>query len=218
MNDTMITNAILEDLQWRYACKKYDSSKKIAKEDLNTILHALNLTATSLGFQLLKCVVVENQALKDALVDCAYGQRQVADCSELLVLCRYDDVEDSDIDEYVNRTAHLRNFDPSSSKIQGFKKMIQGAIPEAKERRIHWMENQVYIALGNLLNVCAQLRIDACPMEGFAPEKVDALLDLPSLGLRSVLLCPVGYRHSEDPYASQPKVRKSLSNFVVSIK
>lgn len=213
----MTATSILEDLKWRYACKRFNSTKKINPEDLEILLESLNLTATSLGMQLLKCVVVENQALKEELVTHAYGQRQVADCSQLLVLCRYNDVNHSDVDEYVNRTAYIRDLDLNSPKIQGFKKMIEGAIKMPEEKRMHWMENQVYIALGNLLTVCANLRIDACPMEGFNPEKVNDTLQLQKLGLSAVVLCPVGYRHDEDPYSTQNKVRKRLSDFVVKI-
>jgi nitroreductase len=30
---------------------------------------------------------------------------------------------------------------------------------------------QTYLAMGNLLNVAAELKIDVSPMEGFVPEK-----------------------------------------------
>lgn len=208
---------ILDDLQWRYACKRFDNTRKIDEQDLQTLLEALNLTATSLGMQLLKCVVVENQLIKEQLVSHAFGQRQVADCSHLLVLCRYATVDQTAVDEYVNRTAHIRNMDANGDKMQGFKKMIESTMQMSEKDRVNWMNNQAYIALGNLLTVCANLRIDACPMEGFVPAKVDELLDLPALGLESVLLCPVGFRHEQDPYALQPKVRKSLTDFVVKI-
>jgi nitroreductase len=211
------TTTILEDLKWRYACKRFDSSRKIQAADLDTILETLNLTATSLGMQLLKCVVVENQIIKEQLVAHAYGQRQVADCSHLLVLCRYSSVDQDAVDEYVNRTAYIRNMDANGDKMKGFKRMIENTMLMSEGDRLNWMNNQAYIALGNLLTVCASMRIDSCPMEGFVPSKVDELLDLKSFGLESVLLCPIGFRHAEDPYAVQPKVRKSLEDFIVKI-
>lgn len=210
-----MTKTIIDDLKWRYACKRFDSTLKLSQADLETILEALNLTATSLGMQLLKCVVVENTELKEKLVEYAFGQRQVADCSHLLVLCRYDKVSEADVDEYVNRTAYIKSLDIESPKMQGFRKMISGAVGMPKEKQINWMNNQVYLALGNLLTVCANMHIDACPMEGFTPEKVDEVLKLDSFGLKSVVLCPIGYRHEEDSYAKQPKVRKSIEDFAI---
>jgi len=160
---------------------------------------------------------VENQEIKNELVAHAYGQKQVADCSHLLVLCRYAEIDEYTVDEYVNRTAYIRNIDSESAKIQGFKKMIEGALKMSDSERVNWMNYQAYIALGNLLTVCARMRIDSCPMEGFVAKKVDELLKLKSLGLESVLLCPIGFRHAEDFYSSQPKVRKNLDSFVVRI-
>lgn len=209
------TKTIIDDLKWRYACKRFDNRLKLPQEDVETILEALNLTATSLGIQLLKCVVVENAELKEKLVEHAFGQRQVADCSHLIVLCRYDKVSEADIDEYVNRTAYIKSLELESPKMQGFRKMISEAVNMPQEKQIHWMNNQVYLALGNLLTVCASMHIDACPMEGFDPEKVDEVLNLERFGLKSVVLCPVGYRHEDDPYAKEPKVRKNIENFAI---
>jgi len=216
MNTSMTeATTILDDLKWRYACKRFDNTRKIEEHDLQILLESLNLTATSLGMQLLKCVVVENQELKEQLVQHAYGQRQVADCSHVLVLCRYISVDQTAVDEYVSRTATIRNMDVHGDKMQGFKRMIETTMQMPENERVNWMNYQAYIALGNLLTVCASMRIDACPMEGFVPAKVDELLDFKAMGLASVLLCPIGFRHEEDPYASQPKVRKSLADFVV---
>jgi nitroreductase len=209
--------SILNDLKWRYACKRFDNQKKIDPKTVEHILEGLNLTATSLGIQLMKCVVVENQDLKDNIIPIAYGQRQVADCSHLLVLCRYIDVDEEDVEEYVTRTAYIRNLDPEDNKMQGFKRMMHSSISKDYDKRMNWLENQVYLALGNLLTICASLKIDACPMEGFIPEKVDDILNLKNYGLQSVLMCPIGYRHPDDSYANQRKVRKEVSDFVITL-
>jgi nitroreductase len=87
-----------------------------------------------------------------------------------------------------------------------------------EDQRKHWMVNQVYIALGNLLTTCALLKIDSCPMEGFNPSGVDEVLGLSERGLSSVLLCPLGYRHEEDVYAGLPKVRRPISDFVLDLE
>ena len=79
------------------------------------------------------------------------------------------------------------------------------------------MVNQAYLAMGNLLTVCALEDIDACPMEGFDPEKYDELLQLHKLGLRSVLVLPVGYRAQDDEFSEMKKVRRGVEEVVIEI-
>jgi nitroreductase len=47
---------IIEDLNWRYATKKYDPSKKLSEEQVVTIKESLRLTPTAYGLQALKSV------------------------------------------------------------------------------------------------------------------------------------------------------------------
>jgi nitroreductase len=208
---------VLEAMRWRYACKKFDNTKKLPSETIKDLLETLNLTATSLGMQLMKIVVIENLEIKNKILVHSFNQRQVVDCSHLLVLCRYNQVDDAIVDEYVRRSAQTRNFDLNSPRIQGFRSMVMSTVSMPEEKRIQWMINQVYIALGNLLTSCALMRIDSCPMEGFNPTGVDEVLNLSEYGLSSVLLCPIGIRHTDDMYAQLPKVRRDLSDFIIEI-
>jgi nitroreductase/dihydropteridine reductase len=119
---------------------------------------------------------------------------------------------------YVDTTRLTKRWLKNSPKIQGFKNMVMSTVSMPEDQRKHWMVNQVYIALGNLLTTCALLKIDSCPMEGFNPNGVDEVLGLTERGLSSVLLCPLGYRHEEDVYASLPKVRRPISDFVLDLE
>ena len=56
-----MTSEILDKLKWRYACKKFDASKKLSEEKLTVLKQAFNLTATSYGLQPLKMLVISNQ-------------------------------------------------------------------------------------------------------------------------------------------------------------
>lgn len=204
-------------MKWRYACKRFDNTKKVPEDVVTDLLQTLNLTATSLGMQLLKVVVISDSNLKAQILQLAYNQQQVVDCSHLFVLCRYQEVNTDTVEEYVNRSATTRDLDPASPKIQGFRNMVLSTISMPEEKKVHWMTNQVYIALGNLMTACALIGIDSCPMEGFSPNGVDELLGLNALGLSSVLLFPIGYRHTDDVYADFPKVRRPLEDFVVEL-
>jgi nitroreductase / dihydropteridine reductase len=213
----MNNQSTIDALTWRYACKRFDASKKLTQAQLTIILESATLTATSMGMQLMRFVVVEEPKLREAILPFAHNQKQVVDASHLLVLCRETRVTDEFIDEYVSRSCAIRNFDPGSERVAGFKKMLQSTQFMGEKERVNWMTNQVYIALGNLLTVCAIERIDTCPMEGFIPEQIDNVLGLKEMGLAAVLLLPIGFRHPEDQYAVLPKVRRTLDSIVTII-
>ncbi len=81
-----------------------------------------------------------------------------------------------------------------------------------------WATNQAYLAMGNLLTVCAIERIDSCPIEGFSSEEYDIYFNLKEKGLRSVLVLAVGYRAEDDFFSEFKKVRKGVSSIVEDIK
>lgn len=208
---------IIDSLNWRYATKVFDPNKKVSDTDLKTILEALRLSPSSFGLQLWKFVVVTNQDLKNKLVEQSWGQKQVADCSHLLVLCRPEKVTHEDVDHYVNDIAKTRGV--SEGTLTGYGNMMKTVIDNLKEDQLKaWLEKQIYIALGVLHTVCADLKIDSCPMEGFVAGSYDEILGFTQKGLKTVVVCPIGYRSSDDKYASLKKVRFPLNEVVEWIK
>ena len=115
---------------------------------------------------------------------------------------------------YVHQTAIIRGLDKNSPQLAGFETMLRSSLKMSATQQIKWMENQVYLALGNFLTACAVEAIDACPMEGFMPDKVNELLQLKEKGLNCVVLCPVGFRSEDDKYATFPKVRRPNSELI----
>ena len=214
MEKRIAKSRIEEALTWRYAVKKFDSGKELSHEQMDSILAALQLTPTSMGLQLMKFIVIKDKKLKEACVPLAYNQRQVADCSHLLVLCRVDEVREEHITSYVEQTAIIRGLKLPSRQLDGFESMLRSTLKMSREQQVKWMDNQVYLALGNLLTACAVEGIDACPMEGFMPDKVNELLGLTEKGLQSVILCPIGFRSKEDKYADFPKVRRDSTELI----
>jgi len=212
----MIKMDIIEQLKWRYATKKFDPKRKLSEEKLNTLKRAFNLTATSFGLQTIKMVVVEDNNLRSKLVEHAFFQNQVADASHLLLLCVQDNIENSDVDSHFDNVKQIRNT--PDTILKPFKADLTKMMEEKSvNERQDWSIRQAYIALGNLMTVCAVEQIDSCPMEGFVPEKFDEILKLKSMGLKSVLLLPVGYRAKDDMFAELKKVRKNLEDSVVEI-
>lgn len=207
---------IIKQLQWRYATKKFDASKILPEAKLNTLKEAFNLTATSFGLQTLSLVIVKNKALRESLQPHSYNQPQVVNASHLLVICMQDDIHENDVVDYYNNIKTIRNT--PENILKPYREQLVGMMEsKSVEQRQNWSKNQAYIALGNLMTVCAIENIDACPMEGFIPYKYDEILQLKEKGLKSVLILPVGYRHADDMFSTLKKVRKPIDQTIIEI-
>ena len=101
---------IINSLEWRYATKKFDPSKKLSKDKVDKLKIAFNLTATSFGLQPVKMIVINNKELQEKFVEHSYYQRQVADASHLLVLCIENDTTTNDINAYFELEKKIRKF------------------------------------------------------------------------------------------------------------
>ncbi len=207
---------LIQQLNWRYATKGYDASKKLSTEQVATLKEVLRLSPSSYGLQPYKFVHVKNPELRAKLKEVSWGQSQVTDASDLFVLCRIDKMDEAYINKFIELTAKTRGQDVAS--LAGFKQMLMGPAGQSDEMFAVWAAKQVYLALGNLLTSCALLEIDATPMEGFDPAKYDEILDLPAKGLHSVVVCAVGTRSPEDKYATEKKVRFPMEELFVTIE
>lgn len=211
-----MTCEIIDKLQWRYACKKFDNTKKLSEEKLTVLKQAFNLTATSYGLQPLKMLVISSQKLKKALVPLTHNQRQVADCSQVLVLCTETQISSSYIKEYFDTVVSLR--ETPRDVLQPFEDFLTNDFSKKDSSQINiWMAKQAYLALGNLLTVCALEDIDACPIEGFEPQKYDSFLNLTEKGLQSVLVLAVGYRADDDMFSTLTKVRRGTEKVIIEL-
>lgn len=200
----------IDNLKWRYATKKFNSSKKISHENLEQLKEAIQLSVSAYGLQLYKVLIIENEALKEQLKWASYGQEQLTQASHVVVFCNYTSVEHSHVDDFINRTAKAQRVNLDS--LMGYSSHIKGAISNmTATQSFNWTSRQTYLALGNLLNACAELKIDSCPMEGFEPEKYNDILGLTNKGLNAAVIATIGYRSKEDHAQNRPKVRKPLN-------
>lgn len=207
---------IIDDLQWRYATKKFDPTKKISNEDLQVVKSSLQLTPTSYGLQPVKFLIIKNPEIREELTAASYNQQQVKDASHLIILCSYIELKEEHVDSYMSLIADTRNVD--LEKLSGFSDRIKNT--SLKLERIEqqtWMRKQAYIALGQLMHTCASLRIDSTPMEGFEADKYDEILGLSEKNLHATLVCPIGYRHEEDYNQHLKKVRRGQDDLFETI-
>jgi len=201
---------------WRYATKKFDATKKISNEDLETLKEAIRLSSSSYGLQPYKVLIVENPELRAKLQPVAWGQSQIVEASHLFIFANIINLSDKDIDKYIKNIAETRGIPVEN--VSGYGDFMKSKITSLPEDvKNNWTAKQTYLALGNLLNAAAELQIDATPMEGFEPEKVNEILGLNELGLNASLIATVGYRHEEDSTQHNIKVRKSKQELFINL-
>lgn len=201
------TTDLLEHLNWRYATKQFDASKKIPSEIWTALEDSLVLTPSSYGLQPWKFLIITSSELKEQLKPLSWNQSQVTDCSHYVVFTIKKNITAEHVDLFVARTAELRGG--TIEAISGYRNMmVSDVIEGARSFNVNeWATRQVYIALGNFMTSAALLGVDTCAMEGIEPVKYDKLLGLAAKGYSAVVACAAGYRAEEDKYAALAKVR-----------
>lgn len=209
-------NTFIKNQNWRYATKKFDATKKISEEDLKTLKEAIQLSTSSYGLQPYKVFIIENQEIRHQLQPASWGQAQIVDASHLFVFANYVTLDESHIDNYISNIAKSREINVENLK--GYGDFMKSKILGLQEEKLAvWTSKQTYLALGNLINAAAELKIDVTPMEGFEPEKYNEILKLNEIGLNASLVAPVGYRHEDDTNQHLVKVRKPINELFETI-
>ena len=217
-------------LNTRYAVKKFDTTRTLSEEQMTLLEETVRLTPSSFGFEPWKFVFITDPQVKQKLFEFSPKNPQVIDAPLLIVFCAKDHVGSQDILDLVERTSKIIQIEVE--KLSGFKKGLRNyiwarnlnawflGIPElifgTKVFR-QWETKQVYVALGNLLSVCAHHEIDTAPMEGFNQSAYKIILGDKIEGYRPVALCAVGYHAADDKFASMAKVRKTQEEVIVKI-
>lgn len=207
-----------QKLEWRYATKKFDPSRSVPAEKIERIIEAIRLSPTSSGLQPFELFVVTNDEIRARIREVSWNQGQVTDCSHLLVFAAWDDITPERVNMMFDLTNEVRGF--RNEGWEAYRQQLLGIVAgRGTEGNYQAAARQAYIALGIALVAAAFEEVDATPMEGFDPEAVDAILDLKSKNLRSVILLPLGYRADEgDWLVNLKKVRRARANFVTEIK
>lgn len=209
-------NSFITNQNWRYATKKFDATKKVSNEDLQILKEAIQLSTSSYGLQPYKVLIIENPEIRKQLQPVSWGQTQIVDASHLIVFANYTNITETHIDDYINNIAQSRKLNVED--LAGYSDFMKSKILDLPQEQLAvWTSKQTYLALGNLINAAAELKIDVTPMEGFEPAKYNEILGLNELGLNASLVAPIGYRHDEDVNQHLAKVRKPLDELFETI-
>lgn len=208
---------LINDLKWRYATKQFDKTKKIPDEEMKKLMEVVRLSPSSYGLQLYKVLIIEDPEIREKLKAASWNQNQITDSSALIVFCNYKDVNESHIDDFIRLKCETENQD--FNKLKGYSDFMKSKVSGmTKPEKDNWTKRQTYIALGFLLTACADLKIDACPMEGFEKNKYDEILRLSEQNLSASVIASIGYRSQSDNLQFLPKVRKPINELFETVE
>lgn len=212
----MATKNLLEALNWRYATKRMNGNS-IEEEKLTTILEAIKLAPSSLGFTPYSILVIKDKELREKMLPHCYNQPQIVESDAVVVFAAWTNFNEAQVDKYMGEIATKRNVPLES--LNGFAANIKGKINNStQEELLIWAEKQVYIALGFGLAAAALEEVDSTPMEGFIPAQVDEVLGLKEKGLTSVCLLALGHRDAEKDFLSKAaKIRRASDELFIHI-
>ena len=193
-------------LRWRYATKSFDPQRRIPDPLWQVLLDSLVLAPSSFGLQPWRFLVIDDPLLRDSLQALSWNQSQVTEAHRLVVLAARTDIEAGEIDRWVDYLSTAQ--ETPREALNGLHQVLSGFVDGMPPKSRHqWALRQVYIALGQLMTTAAMIGVDTCPLEGIDPAGYDDVLGLEGSGFATAVACVLGYRDSNDKYATRPKVR-----------
>ena len=206
------TEGLLQQLNWRYAVKSFDASRKLTDDAWSALEQSMVLAPSSFGLQPWLFIVITDSDIKAQLPAISWGQSQPKDCSHMVILASRRSLDEAYVDTFLDSVVKLRGGEVS--KLNGYRSVMLTSIEKQRDELLQWNTYQVYIALGQLMTAAAMLGVDTCPMEGIEKPAYDKLLGLEGSDYTTIVGCAVGYRHPEDKYAAARKVRFTSDDVV----
>lgn len=211
---------ILSAFNFRHACKIYDKTKLISKDDFHTILEAARLSPSSFGFEPWRFLVVQDKKLREKLMLVTWGAQQTLPTAShyVVILARKSPslLYNSKYITHMLYNVHKIPTDKAEMRRAKYKQFqeVDFNLISSKRAMFDWASKQTYIALGNMMSVAAMLGIDSCAIEGFEMEALEQVMrddfniDTAIWGVS--VMVSFGYRLNEQP----PKTRQSLKEIV----
>jgi len=203
-------NSIIDALQFRHACKKFDSQKKISSQELDTILEAARLSPTSFGMEAWKFLVLSSDEIRQKLRPACWDQAQVTDSSHVIVILARPALADPS-NEYVLKNFQRRQLsdDVTQAYIEKYRIHMETEV-FPRMSAYAWCSKQCYIGLSNIMTAAASLGIDSCPMEGFEKDRVESILEIDTREFEVAVLVALGFRKEDQT----PRRRHGLGEMV----
>ena len=206
----------------RHACKAYDPTRKIPAAQVEQLITLLHYSPSSVNSQPWHFIVASSEEAKHRIAKAASvgmfanNEAKILNASHVVVFCARTSVDDAHLAAVIEQEDRDGRFrKPESKEIQkNSRNFYVGLHRTELNDAQHWMEKQVYLALGTLLLGAATLEIDATPIEGFDTRIVDEEFGLAAKGLKCVVIATLGYHGADDFNADLPKSRLPLETVV----
>ncbi len=203
---------ISELVRSRHTCKAYDPQRPLSEEQLAQLQAILRYSPSSVNSQPWHFFLVTSEAGKAKLVPALteHNMEKVRSAPLTVVIATKTELDDAHLQALLaqeDRDGRFGGNEEAKKGADGARRYYVGLNSTSAQKQQEWMARQAYIALGFLLMGAATLELDATPIEGFFPEKLDAALGLTELGLKSVVVASVGYGSEQDFNAALPKSR-----------
>jgi len=216
----MKKDEILECLYFRHACKIFDKTKKVSKEDFEIILESARLAPSSFGFEPWRFIVIESLELREKLLPLVWGAQNTLLTASyyVAILARQKEslLYNSDYITHMLYDIHKFPKDKAEARRAKYKKFQESDfnLLESPRAIYDWASKQTYIALSNMMNAASMLKIDSCAIEGFNLEETNNFLSK-EIGynkdeFKLSVMVAFGYRLKEPP----KKSRQPLSDIV----
>lgn len=214
MDKPEIQERLIQNVNRRYATKKYNPNKHIPADDWQTILEVGRLSPSSFGYEPWKFVLLNNPADQAAIKPFAWGAaNSIEGADKLLVILAHKNVTyDSHYVAHLVKDVKHKDYSPTSAVSQHFKEFQERDLNlQSPQEVFEWAVRQCYIPMANMMSAAAALDIDSCPIEGFNYAKMNQFmaekhyLDPKEWGV--AVMVSFGYR--DQPIT--PKVRQPLS-------
>jgi nitroreductase len=174
----MHKEVVLNAFNYRHACKEFEATQKIAKEDFDFILETARLTPSSFGFEPWKFILLQNSHIREKLSPVTWGgQKQLKTASHFVIILartKNDMTADSDYVMDIMRHTHKLPENIIKQRSSAYEKFLHTDFNIFNNERamFEWSCRQTYLAAGNMMTSAALIGIDSCPIEGF--NKVEA--------------------------------------------
>lgn len=191
-------------MNFRHACKIFDTTKSISNDDLHFVLEAGRLSPSSFGVEHWHFFVIDNPSMKEEIQKVAWNQAQITTSSKLIAITYKKNVRSSD--EYIK--SEFDKFEYPQMLRDMYKNWID---PRDDLALYSWSAKQVYIAGANMMTAAASIGIDSCPMEGFDKGSVEKIMGLDTSIYGLALLIPFGYRLNPQPSLHRSELKEIVS-------
>ncbi len=218
-----MTHPILQDLKYRYTCKKYDTTKKVPDKDLAVLFEAMRLSPSSINSQPWKYIVLESNTAKKRMAKTFVNKFQfnlphIFESSHVILFGHHASYQRSDYEKVINKDIQNKRTKPENKENAfgafGFVQMNT----DANGNTSNWTKAQTYLALGNTLHTLARLKIDSTPLEGVDSDLIAKEFKQELDGYQCEVALAIGYHHpTEDYNINFPKSRLDLNDILLRL-